>query len=376
MVRVRHRHLVTARAALLARPRTPGALVVLVASMCALVAPSHAMADTWTWDAATGELVGELDSVSTDANPLARRHVPRFPQFLRLITCTPECPTDGAQVKRLVLRTARHIELDGEIDASSWGGDRPQLVLELGYADDRELFTRLVLPWKSGTSARIIAKGGWLYLGGGSSADVEVRSPAWQFDGEGTSAADVVDFTAADSRASLAFNSGAGHDTIRAGKGGGSLAGGTGNDVLIGSPTSQNSLHGDAGNDRLVGGSQRDQFYGGEGADIMISRAGDDTLIGGGGSDIANAGRGQDRIEMGAGNDRAIGGPGDDFFFDFLGINAVIAGAGNDHVMNGLIVGEFAHFAKRSFINCGPGRDKISDAYPRRVGCERLLRRG
>lgn len=107
----------------------------------------------------------------------------------------------------------------------------------------------------------------------------------------------------------------------------------------------------------------------------MISRGGNDTLIGGNGADFANAGGGHDRIELGAGNDRAIAGGGNDVIKDFLGINTVIAGAGNDIVMNGLIDGQYASTVTRSFINCGPGRDTIDDAYPRRIACERIIPR-
>jgi hypothetical protein len=350
-------------------------LAVLAVSLGALTVPSQAAADAWTWDAATGDLVGELDSVSTDANPLASRAMPRFPQMLRTITCTPQCPPDSAQVRRLVLRAQRHIELEGAIDAATWGGSQPQLVLELGYGDDRALASKLLLPWRAGSAARIIAKDGSLYLGGEETSDIEVHSTAWMLESTGTVVADNVDFSGADANASLAFNGGAGNDVIRAGAKGGSLSGGLGDDVLIGSRLAPNSLMGDYGNDRLIGGAAADRLDSGSGNDVMIGAAGNDTIIGGLGADTANGGAGRDRIELGAGNDRAIGGPGNDFFFDFLGVNTVIAGPGNDRIMNGLVIGRYAVFAKRSIINCGAGRDTISDAYPKRQWCERILRR-
>ncbi|MDR2308546.1 MAG: type I secretion C-terminal target domain-containing protein, partial [Paucimonas sp.] len=151
------------------------------------------------------------------------------------------------------------------------------------------------------------------------------------------------------------------------------LAGTSGDDVLVGGP-GDNIINGGAGNDVLVAGPGNDHLYGGDGNDLLIAGPGNDlldggagintasfarasagvvvdlshvgvqntvgagmdtlvnianligsnyndTLIGNDGDNVLNGGAGNDVLKGGAGNDTLIGGPGDD---------VMTGGPGND----------------------------------------------
>ena len=68
------------------------------------------------------------------------------------------------------------------------------------------------------------------------------------------------------------------------------IAGGSGNDILIGNAL-ENTLQGNGGNDVLVGQSGHDQLLGGVGRDILIGGLGQDLIVGDAGDDIAIGGR-------------------------------------------------------------------------------------
>lgn len=65
-----------------------------------------------------------------------------------------------------------------------------------------------------------------------------------------------------------------------------SVAGGSGDDILIGNATATTNLNGNAGNNVLVGGSANDTLAGGVGNDILIGGPGTDSLAGNSGDDI------------------------------------------------------------------------------------------
>ena len=86
----------------------------------------------------------------------------------------------------------------------------------------------------------------------------------------------------------------AGQTSVRL-RGRGTLIGGPGNDVLIG--TGFDLLIGNAGNDRLFGGAGADTLIGGEGNDLLKGQGTTgDRLSGGPGNDTLNGGSGIDRI--------------------------------------------------------------------------------
>ena len=82
------------------------------------------------------------------------------------------------------------------------------------------------------------------------------------------------------------------------------VAGGRGDDTLVGNDAFLNAFGGGGGADTLDGG-------GGE-IDILFGERGSDDIRGGSGEDIVEAGRGADRVRGGSGRDDLKGGPGRD----------------------------------------------------------------
>ncbi|MEA3064850.1 MAG: uncharacterized protein QOJ27_1296 [Sphingomonadales bacterium] len=74
------------------------------------------------------------------------------------------------------------------------------------------------------------------------------------------------------------------------------------------------SLAGGNGNDSLVGTGGEDRLDGGNGSDVLSGLGGHDVLIGGNGTDTLNGGSGNDVLAGGNGNDVLIGGTGADIF--------------------------------------------------------------
>jgi Ca2+-binding RTX toxin-like protein len=106
------------------------------------------------------------------------------------------------------------------------------------------------------------------------------------------------------------------------------IAGGKGDDTLIGDATA-NRLIGHGGDDRLHGGAGPDQLVGSDGNDTLTGEAGDDRLSGQGGAD---------RLRGGADPDRLVGGDGDDTFDTADGErDGVSCDSGVDGVLRDLI---------------------------------------
>lgn len=127
------------------------------------------------------------------------------------------------------------------------------------------------------------------------------------------------------------------------------LAGGGGNDELIGSPLNDllignggnDTLIGSGGDDVLLGGRHHDRLAGGDGNDALFGMAGRDTVLGGAGDDFLDGGDGSDGLAGAAGADTLIGGrdadtllgnAGDDSLFGGGGADIVIGGSGGDLV--------------------------------------------
>jgi Ca2+-binding RTX toxin-like protein len=150
------------------------------------------------------------------------------------------------------------------------------------------------------------------------------------------------------------------------------IAGGSGDDTLVGSGDGQDLFVGNGGNDTLVGGGAHDVLVGGEGNDSLSGNGGKDLLVGGPGDDRLSGGTGDDRIlEVekllrepgstgvpipsrtangrdigigGAGDDRialggeadlAVGGPGDDRVSGEAGADRLFGSAGGDLMVGG-----------------------------------------
>jgi len=104
------------------------------------------------------------------------------------------------------------------------------------------------------------------------------------------------------------------------------LLGGSGNDVLIGSPH-VDQLNGSAGDDTLLGANSRDTLRGGSGRDVLNGGGGNDLVVGQGGSgDVLTGGSGADTLNGGAGSDSLVE-QGD---VDFTLTNTTLTGLGTD----------------------------------------------
>jgi Ca2+-binding RTX toxin-like protein len=115
-----------------------------------------------------------------------------------------------------------------------------------------------------------------------------------------------------------------------------SADGGGGKDQITASvPIGGTYLAGGAGNDTLVGTDENDTLDGGAGTDVLRGNDGDDYLYGGGGGDTLEGGSGEDGFTPGAGNDVVdCGSGGDTVTFEAVadGADAVTGGYGNDYV--------------------------------------------
>ena len=130
---------------------------------------------------------------------------------------------------------------------------------------------------------------------------------------------------------------GTGRDSMTGGDGDDIMTGGLGDDFLDGSE-GNNTLEGGSGNDRLTTGSGDDRLLGGTGNDTLDAGAGKDFLNGGTGNDSLNAGDGDDTLLGGTGNDRLLAGDGDDTLDGGSGTDTLDGGPGVDSAENGEVL--------------------------------------
>lgn len=124
----------------------------------------------------------------------------------------------------------------------------------------------------------------------------------------------------------------AGDDVVHGGAGNDHIVAGDGDDLIHAGPGDDIVFGGD-GNDVIYGGAGDDRLFGDAGDDILYGEDGDDLLSGGDGSDLLFGGDGDDVLLGGDGNDRLFGGDGDDVLHDGDGEDVVVGGAGDDHVV-------------------------------------------
>ena len=162
------------------------------------------------------------------------------------------------------------------------------------------------------------------------------------------------------------LNGNAGNDVLTGGDGADTLNGGVGNDILVGNDGSD-LLYGQAGNDTLRGSSGDDRMFGDEGRDILYGGSGSDLMNGGEGSDVLTGEAGNDTINGGVGNDAISGGNGDDFLVGGLGNDTILGGSGSDVLRSGgganYLSGDNGNdqfFASGSRIILGGGDDTVS----------------
>ena len=123
------------------------------------------------------------------------------------------------------------------------------------------------------------------------------------------------------------------------------LSGGLGDDTFTGS-SKADSIDGQAGNDSIsgmdgadiiAGQNGADTLRGGAGDDVVAGDGGDDTLFGDAGDDGIDGGFGNDTIRAGSGEDIVSGGEGDDAIFvdENDGVKDVAEGDNGDDVIRG-----------------------------------------
>jgi Ca2+-binding RTX toxin-like protein len=107
------------------------------------------------------------------------------------------------------------------------------------------------------------------------------------------------------------------------------IAGGPGNNVLLGTPAAD-VICGDTGNDVITGGAGRDLVYPGPGSDRVVAGVGNDTVLAGRGNDNVFGGRGEDDLRGGPGRDRLSGNSGRDVLSGGSGRDTCIGGRNFD----------------------------------------------
>lgn len=128
---------------------------------------------------------------------------------------------------------------------------------------------------------------------------------------------------------------GDGNDVILGGGGVDALSGGTGDDILSGGDAAD-TLDGGAGNDDLYGGAGSDSLVGGQGDDLLSGDAGNDSLSGGDNNDVLYGGEGGDSLRGNDGDDQLVGGQGNDYVAGNAGSDTYFfgRGAGYDTINN------------------------------------------
>ncbi|NJO71698.1 MAG: hypothetical protein HC825_08460 [Oscillatoriales cyanobacterium RM1_1_9] len=177
-----------------------------------------------------------------------------------------------------------------------------------------------------------------------------------------------------------------GSDTIFGQGGADILSGNEGDDLLFGNQDND-TLAGNQGNDCLYGGQNADLILGQEGNDQAYGNKGEDTLFGSEGQDCLYGGQGSDCLRGGidsdrlfgdkdsdvllgdAGNDSVYGGEGEDFIFgnegsDSLlgdaGADTIYGGTGSDSLLGGDDVDQLSGEVGDDFIFGGLGADTLT----------------
>lgn len=127
------------------------------------------------------------------------------------------------------------------------------------------------------------------------------------------------------------------------------VAGGDGDDTLLGSTTAD-SMVGGAGNDLIYGGLDEDSLEGGDGDDTIYGENGNDTITGLVGNDVLSGGKGNDNLDGGDDNDVVYGDDGNDSILGGVGDDTLWGNNGNDTISGE--DGEDVMFD-------GPGRDLL-----------------
>lgn len=151
-----------------------------------------------------------------------------------------------------------------------------------------------------------------------------------------------------------------GNDVIKGRGGNDVICGGDGDDKLFGN-AGNDSLYGDAGDDKIVGHRGQDSAFGGPGNDKIVGRADQDDLHGGPGDDTIQGGNGDDLIEGETGNDKLFGGKGNDRLAGVADDNTLRGGPGDDVLVGGIGIDS---------VRGGPGADFCATSDTEIARCE------
>ncbi|WP_051412926.1 proprotein convertase P-domain-containing protein [Methylophilus sp. 5] len=140
------------------------------------------------------------------------------------------------------------------------------------------------------------------------------------------------------------------------------VAGGRGDDILIGGGRSSVFIKGGEGNDIIIGGAANDVLSGEDGNDVIDGGAGNDVIRGHRGQDQLMGGAGDDIIEGGQDDDSLSGGDGNDVLNGGQGDDTIDGGAGNDIVQ---FTGSYADYRITKISANGQTTYRITDTLGR-----------
>lgn len=109
----------------------------------------------------------------------------------------------------------------------------------------------------------------------------------------------------------------------------------------------------------MIGAASADQFWSGDGDDLLRTGAGDDMVMSADGADTITAGAGNDTVYAGAGDDSLRGGEGADSLLGHTGADQIWCGSGNDTVDAGADDDLVYGLAGSDSITGGDGADQL-----------------
>lgn len=109
-------------------------------------------------------------------------------------------------------------------------------------------------------------------------------------------------------------------------------------------------LDGGSGEDNLLGSSGNDYIFGGPDSDIIFGQSGDDEIYGEAGSDYIDGGSGDDYLDGGNDYDILVGGDGNDTLIGGLAHDLLYGNSGDDYLDGGI---------DNDYLEGGDGQDSL-----------------
>lgn len=141
------------------------------------------------------------------------------------------------------------------------------------------------------------------------------------------------------------------------------IIGTAGNDVILATGTTGQTIRAGGGNDVICASVGPDRVFAGDGNDIVIAGNGNDIVDAGFGRDNVDGGVGFDSIVSGPGADTVRGGPGNDQIIGGGGSDVLMGDTGNDRIDGGAQADMFVGGTGNDRLTAGtPGDTCASDA--------------